>query len=162
MWSWRRLSNSWDFAYKPADVYRRKKKIVTCRQRGRKAEGEIQTRVDGLVRHRRGSGEVVVKGGSRVEERFICEAMRRLIHQSLDNVQVIKWILWRRSIQRDFSLSFSDSCRFHLSSSFLLSDAPRCLYSGPYLLRIVGFCESISFIRANFEGNTIGLSRESF
>lgn len=39
-----------------------------------------------------GPGEVV-KGGSRVEERFICEAMRRLIHQSLDSVQVIKWIL---------------------------------------------------------------------
>lgn len=53
---------------------------------------EIQTRVDGIVRRRRGPGEVV-KGGSRVEEHFICEAMRRLIHQSLDSVQVIKWIL---------------------------------------------------------------------
>ena len=36
-----------------------------------------------------------------VQEHFICEAMRRLIHQSLDSVQVIKWILWRWSIQRD-------------------------------------------------------------
>lgn len=34
--------------------------------------------------------------------------MRRLIHQSLDSVQVIKWILWRRSIQRDLSLPLFD------------------------------------------------------
>ena len=46
----------------------------------------------------------MLKGWLRGFESFICEAMRRLIHQSLDSVQVIKWILWRRSIQQDLSL----------------------------------------------------------
>lgn len=69
--------------------------------------GEPRRRVDGTG----GWRKRVVNGGSRVEERFICEAMRRLIHQSLDSVQVINWILWRRSIQRDSSL-FSTT-RYH-------------------------------------------------
>lgn len=34
-----------------------------------------------------------------VKERFICEPIRWLIHQSLDSVQLIKRILWHRSIQ---------------------------------------------------------------
>lgn len=93
------------------------------------------------------------RGGSRVEERFICEAMRRLIHQSLDSVQVIKWILWRRSIQRDLSFSLS---RFPTVAVPLPSDVRRC----PISVRTFRRERVAAYPRRSFEQSRI-LRKES-
>lgn len=50
--------------------------------------------------------------------------MRRLIHQSLDSVQVIKWILWRRSIQPDLSLPLFHVIVLSLSLSLPFNGQP--------------------------------------
>jgi len=77
--------------------------LINLPAKGRNRHVDKRAREKGRKRDRRYKRELiapsdvdegrVVKGGSGVEERFICEAMRRLIHQSLDSVQVIKWIL---------------------------------------------------------------------